>query len=187
MADNDLVLERIGRGDRDAVSRCIDKFGGLVWSIARRYLANEADAEEAVQEVFMEIWSSAGRYDPARCGEATFVGMIARRRVIDRLRKTSAEPQRGSLQDAGEVLSQDGQSMLEASAETRRVMGVIDGMKTEQRQVIHMSAWLGMSHAAIAERMAIPLGTVKSHLRRGLQTIRAQLGVAAHTANGEKT
>ena len=176
MAVEEALLERIGRGDRAAVGECIDKYSGLVWSLARRFIANEADAEEAVQEIFLELWARADRYDRRRSGEATYISMLARRRLIDQLRKSGREPDRAPLQDVEQTLSRDGHLALEASAETRRIMNIMDSMNPEQRQVVHMSAWLGMSHAAIAERTSMPLGTVKSHLRRGIMKIREQLG-----------
>ncbi len=182
LAAHEPLLTRIGRGDRAAVTQCIDKYSGLVWSLARRFIANEADAEEAVQEIFMEVWSTADRFDANRSGEATFVSMIARRRLIDRVRKTGREPGSEPLQDVEHLLTKDGHLALEASVETKRVMGVIETMKTEQRQVVHMSTWLGMSHGAIAERMNLPLGTVKSHLRRGLTRIREELGFGGDKA-----
>ena len=184
MAADDPLLERIAAGDRGAVAHCIDRYSGLVWSLARRFIANEADAEEAVQEVFMELWKTADRFDARRSAEATYVSMVARRRLIDRLRRSRARPDSEPLQDVEHLLARDGHVALEASAETSRVMRVIDAMAPEQKQVVHMSAWLGMSHAAIAERMMLPLGTVKSHLRRGLLRIREQLGETGSAAGG---
>src|SRR5512145_3131135 len=82
------ILERVARGDSKAVRECIDEFGGLVWAIARRMARTRADAEDAVQEIFVDVWKSAGRYDPSQGSEKVFVTTIARRRLIDRLRRT---------------------------------------------------------------------------------------------------
>ncbi len=169
MTESHSLLERIARGDRAAVALCIKQYSGLVWSLARRYIANEADAEEAVQDVFMELWSRAARFDAAKASEPTWVSLIARRRLIDRLRSEQREPDREPLANVEQQLTRDGQAAIEASAESRRVMDLIDRMNPEQRQVIRMSAWLGMSHAAIADRTKLPLGTVKNHLRRVAQ------------------
>ena len=173
------LLERIAGGDRNAVALCIDQYSGLVWSLARRFIANEADAEEAVQDVFMELWANASRFDASKAGEATWISMVARRRLIDRARRESRAPDSEPLSDVEHLLTRDGHAAIEASAETRLVMEVIESMNPEQMQVVRMSTWLGMTHAAIAERTNLPLGTVKSHLRRGLSRIREQLGVAA--------
>jgi RNA polymerase sigma-70 factor (ECF subfamily) len=177
-ATNPTLLERIAHGDKAAVAACIERYSGLVWSLARRFLANNADAEEAVQDVFMELWSNAASFDPARAAEATFVSMLARRRLIDRLRKHRREPERQDLANVEHLLSRDGQSAIEAHAESGRVLHVIEQMEPDQRQVLRMATWLGMTHAKIAEETGLPLGTVKSHLRRGLIRIREQLGIA---------
>lgn len=173
------TLERIASGDRRAVAECIDTYSGLVWSLARRFLANDADAEEAVQEIFMELWEKAGRFDRSVAGEATFISMVARRRLIDRRRKLDREPDAESLDAVEHALSEDGQRMLEASAEMHRVIDVIETLKPEQQEVINMASWLGMSHGAIAKQTGIPLGTVKSYVSRGLIRIREALGEPA--------
>jgi RNA polymerase sigma-70 factor (ECF subfamily) len=174
------LLERIATGDTTAVALCIERYSGLVWSLARRFISNRADAEEAVQDVFMELWSSADKFDSKQSSEATWISLIARRRLIDRARRNAREPDRAPLADIGRTLSTSGQAAIEANAESERVMKLIETMDPEQRRVIRMSAWLGMSHNAIAKETRLPLGTVKSHIRRGLTRIRAQLGVSAH-------
>lgn len=178
MNSDALLLQRIAAGDRAAVSECIDRYSGLVWSLARRFLAIEADAEEAVQDVFMELWTKADRFDPDKAAEATFVSMLARRRLIDRVRRERRSPDQTPLADVEHTLGQDGHAAIEASAESRRVLQAIERMAPDQRRVLRMATWLGMTHAAIAEETEIPLGTVKSHLRRGLSRIREQLGIA---------
>ncbi|MEM7053963.1 MAG: sigma-70 family RNA polymerase sigma factor [Pseudomonadota bacterium] len=179
MSTDDSLLERIASGERDAVALCIQRYSGLVWSLARRFIANEADAEEAVQDVFIELWANAKRFDAHKSGEATFVSLVARRRLIDRARREQRTPDSQPLAEAAHVLSQDGHAAIEASAETRRVMNVIEAMHPDQQQVVRMSTWLGMTHQAIADQTNLPLGTVKSHLRRGLIRIREQLGIVA--------
>ena len=87
------LLQRIAAGDPSAVEGCLAKYRGLVWSIARRFAGNYADAEDAVQEVFIELWRHAARFDPALASESTFIGTIARRRLIDRKRRQSSRPQ----------------------------------------------------------------------------------------------
>ena len=172
----DSLLHRIADGDQTAVADCIDTYSGLVWSLARRFLANEADAEEAVQEIFLELWEKADRYDAGVAAEVTFVSMLARRRLIDRRRKLANEPVAEPLDEIEHSLSEDTQGVLEASVEVERVADVIRTLKPEQQEVLNMASWLGMSHSAIAAQTGIPLGTVKSHVVRGLSTIRQVLG-----------
>ncbi len=147
-----------------------------MWSLACRFLPNEADAEEAVQEIFLELWEKADRFDPDVAAEATFVSMIARRRLIDRRRKLAKEPVAEPLDEVEVSLSEDAQGVLEANAEMERVIAALRTLKPEQQEVINMASWLGMSHGAIAEQTGIPLGTVKSYVTRGLGTIRQVLG-----------
>lgn len=175
--DGPELLERIAAGDRDAVGLCIERYSGLVWSLARRFLHDLADAEDAVQDVFIELWTNAHRFDPGRASEVTWISMMTRRRLIDRIRRERREPTRTSIADLDQVPSRDGRVAIEASAESRRVMQLIDAMAPDQREVIRMATWLGMTHMAIAQELKMPLGTVKSHLRRGLGRIREQLGM----------
>ncbi len=170
------LLQRIASGDQTAVAACIDSYSGLVWSLARRFLANEADAEEAVQEIFLELWEKADRYDAGVSAEVTFVSMIARRRLIDRRRKLANEPVAEPLDETEHAFGDDTLALLETNAELERVVAVIRTFKPEQQEVINMSSWLGMSHGAIAEQTGIPLGTVKSYVARGLNTICEVLG-----------
>ena len=74
----EAILQRISDGDRNAIQDCLDKYGGLVWSIARKMLRNSDDAEDAVQEIFVDIWKNAGRFDESKASETTFIAMIAR-------------------------------------------------------------------------------------------------------------
>ncbi len=175
----ETLLQRIAGGDRAAVAACIDTYSGLVWSLSRRFLQNEADAEEAVQEIFLELWEKAARFDPSVAGEVTFVSMIARRRLIDRRRKLDNEPVSEALDEIEHSLSDDAQGLLEANAELERVIDAIRTLKPEQQEVINMASWLGMSHGAIAEQTGIPLGTVKSYVARGLVKVREALGEPA--------
>ena len=83
----ETILQRIAAGDAAAVDDCLRQYGGLVWSLARRFSHDHAESEDAVQEVFLDVWKSAARFDEAMGSEATFITMIARRRLIDRRRK----------------------------------------------------------------------------------------------------
>lgn len=186
------LLQRIAQGDRQAASECIATYSGLVWTLARKTLPNEADAEEAVQEIFIQLWRQAGRFDPAIAGESTFVSMIARRRLIDRVRKEQRRPVSASLEAAeanNELtgLCEDGRETLEQSAEVSQVLALIETLEPKQREIIHLSSWLGLSHGDIARRTGLPLGTVKSHLRRGLMNVRERLGEAAEGTNRATT
>ena len=169
------MLQRIAAGDRAAVRSCMDAYGGLVWSLALRMSPTRQDAEDAVQEIFVNLVSSAARFDPNQASEATFVAMIARRRLIDRRR--SAERRREELRpmvDLEKEPSTDHERMihtLEAQAAAR----AIDRLPEDRRRVLRLAILDGLTHAQIARTTNLPLGTVKSHVRRGLEAVRGML------------
>jgi len=183
------ILLRIASGDRAAVQECIDKYGGLIWSLARRFSPTGPDAEDAVQEVFIDLWKSAGRFDESQSSETTFVAMIARRRLIDRLRRFERQPQIGSLADeAGERMAdprrrQDRES--EICSEAALAVRAMNTLRPEQQRVLRLAIYQGLTHKEIASATGIPLGTVKTHVRRGLLHIREALGIRIMNAAKE--
>jgi DNA-directed RNA polymerase specialized sigma24 family protein len=92
------ILQRVAAGDSSAVDDCLAQYGALVWSLARRHSPNYSDAEDAVQEAFLGIWQGAGRFDPEKGSETTFITMIVRRRLIDRHRKRGRQLETASLE-----------------------------------------------------------------------------------------
>jgi len=171
------LLEKIAQGDQAAVGECLDQYGDLVWSLARRFLGNSADIEDAVQEVFIEIWSNAGRYKPEIAKEVTFIATITRRRLIDRLRKNSRAP---DIQEFDEGIAQQNPEKTDLNlenVEVQNVVSILDQMPEEQREILTMSVYQGYSHSEIAEKLEMPLGTVKTRVRRGLMHIREQLEI----------
>lgn len=177
----DLLLPRIAAGDQSAVPECISRYGALIWSLARRRLASRQDAEDAVQEVFVDLWRSADRFDPLVSEEITFVAMIARRRVIDTLRRRTGLPQASAVEafSIAELADPAGDvsvgRRLELGEEAKLADEHLDQLKPEEQQVIRLSIYGDLSHASIAEHTGLPLGTVKSHIRRGLDSLRHKL------------
>ncbi|MGL4400220.1 MAG: RNA polymerase sigma factor, partial [Luteolibacter sp.] len=98
-----LILPRVAAGEAEAMGQCLSAFGGLVWSVVRRYLRNQTEAEDLVQEIFIEIWKKAASFNPAVASETTFVGLIARRRAIDHLRRQGRKPDFEPLSAAGSI------------------------------------------------------------------------------------
>jgi RNA polymerase sigma-70 factor (ECF subfamily) len=167
----DSLLARVGAGDKSAVRECLQRFGGLVWSLARRLSASPSDAEDAVQEIFVDLWRSASKYDPRAASEATFVAMIARRRLIDRLRSR----QRRREEPLGEGAEAIAEAPGETAAEAALAAKAIAQLRPEQQRVLLLATMHGLSHEEIAERTGLPLGTVKTHARRGLLRVREVL------------
>ncbi len=161
-----------------AVRECMDRYGGLVWHIARRWSRTQSDAEDATQEIFLDIWRSAGRYDPALGSEKVFITTIARRRLIDRLRRLRCEPPTDSLDSLGrDDWPADPGAGSDRCTEADQASAALATLPTPHREVMELGLLHGMSHAAIAARLGLPLGTVKSCMRRGLLRVRQQLQI----------
>jgi len=173
------VLQRIAAGDSAAVRECIDQYGALIWSIARRLSRTPSDAEDATQEIFLDIWRSAARFDASQGSDKVFIAMIARRRLIDRLRKTSAEPPMDPLECLESVSWTDSAPSSEVSMEAEQAARVLAELRPEQRQVLELGLVQGLSQSEIATRLQMPLGTVKSFMRRGLIRVREQMNIEA--------
>lgn len=154
---------------------CIDRYGGLVWSLARRFAAGDADAEDAVQEIFVNIWRSADRFDPGVASETTFVAMIARRRLIDRARSRGRQPASEVMTEATPVPMGAVSNPVEVSDEAQRAGRALERLTLDQQKVLRLSVYQGLSHEQIAQATGLPLGTVKTHIRRGLIRVREML------------
>ncbi len=173
---SDYLLQRVAAGDTQAVAACVDHFGGLVWSLARRLLGRPSDAEDAVQEVFIELWKNASKFDPTIASETTFVAMIARRRLIDRRRREARRPESESVALEDILIATDGeQANFELHDEAARAAAALEQLKPEQQSVLRLAVCHGWPHQLIADRLGLPLGTVKTHVRRGLIRIREEL------------
>lgn len=151
------------------------RYGGLVYALARRMCYSPNEVEDAVQEVFIAIWKSAGRFDASIAAEETFVGMVARRRLIDRRRRSIRRSVEQATEDFSYVpASRDetlGQTpdLSEEAALARRLLAEL---RPEQQKVLRLSIGQGMSHEQISALLDMPLGTVKTHVRRGLISLR---------------
>jgi RNA polymerase sigma-70 factor (ECF subfamily) len=167
------LLASVARGDANATRACLDRYGGLVWGIARRFFGASAEAEDAVQDAFMDLWRCAGRYDPNVSSEHVFVALIARRRFIDRKR-------RGARRLDTEPLAPDppaAPSTVEEVTEANLATRALDQLRPEQRQVLLLATCHGLSHEEISQSTGMPLGTVKAHARRGLIRVRELLSL----------
>jgi len=171
------ILKSIADGDKTAVQACLKTYGGLVWSLARRMLRNSDEAEDAVQEIFVDIWKNAAKFDPERSSETTFVAMIARRRLIDRIRFSQRRISTDSLEDVHAEPVDRSDKTMQISLEAGEASKALESLRPEQRQVLNLSIIQGMSHQEISDSTGMPLGTVKTHARRGLMQAREFLGL----------
>ena len=175
--ENPPLLVQIAAGVPAAVDDFVRTHGNTVWGLARRFCRSAEDAEDATQEILIEIWKSAERFDPASGSELTFVMTIARRRLIDRARRLGRRPPLELLQEAGDVAAAASPDRSEVDDEARKAMAALQQLRPEQRQVLELALAEGRTHQEIAQAVGIPLGTVKSHARRGLMRLRSMLGV----------
>jgi RNA polymerase sigma-70 factor (ECF subfamily) len=180
VSEGESILQRVARGDPAAVGDCAKEYGDLVWSLARRFL-RDADAEDAVQDIFIDLWGSAARFDPGVATETAFVATIARRRLIDRVRQRARRPKLTSLDDeeSGGAWEPAVQPHMEEESDAAVVAGVLEAMAPGYREILSLSLYEGYTHSEIAERLDLPIGTVKTRIRRGLIHIREQLGIDA--------
>lgn len=183
------VLERVATGDAAAAEEIVREFGPLVWSLALRLLGNRADAEDATQEIFVAIWQAAHKYQRGVASEKTFVAMIARRRLIDRRRRMA----RTVTEGAADVTLIDlastefGGCSLEHDEQVQRTVDALSQLRPEERGALQLSIREGWTHNQIAERLRIPVGTVKTHIRRGVQRVRDLLGETGDVRSGVST
>ena len=174
----DPILPLVAAGEAGAVEAFMDRYSGLVWALTRRMCADRHAAEDVVQDIFVDIWRHASRFDASMGSEATFVATITRRRLIDALRKRKRQLAGVSVDESGGVVAVErgdaaGQPMLSEEAAVARQ--VLSELSEDQQRVLQLSIFHGQSHERIAEATGLPLGTVKTHARRGLIRVREAL------------
>lgn len=174
---SNTVLNRIAQGDKAAVDECLKNYGGLVWSLARRMLNNKDEAEDAAQEIFIDIWKNAARFDETLSSETTFIAMIARRRLIDRIRKYKKRVNADSLEEVTVEPQSSVHRDIQLNVEAKQAAEAMTSLRPQERKILQLSIFQGLSHSEISSATGMPLGTVKTHARRGLSQVRKLLGL----------
>jgi RNA polymerase sigma-70 factor, ECF subfamily len=165
----------------EALGELYDRHAPGLLALARRVLAHTADtadAEEVLQEVFLHVWNNAGRYDPARSSVSTWLVLITRSRAIDRLRNRKVVErvhEAAHLEDPGDHASSEGLESVFIRERRERVKSELDKLPPEQRQVLEMAFYEGLSQAEIAGRADLPLGTVKTRTLLAMKKLRSAL------------
>jgi RNA polymerase sigma factor (sigma-70 family) len=172
------LLQRVAAGDRIAVEHLIARYGGLIVTLARTFSSNPWDVEDAVQDVLLRLWQMVPRFDETAGCEATFVTMIARQRLIGRYRKGRRHPKSLSWSEKC-ALSTGKSNAVDLRDEVAQISRAMETLCVERQRVLRLAFWEGLSHAEIADRLTLPLGTVKTHARRGLIRIRELLSLSA--------
>jgi RNA polymerase sigma-70 factor (ECF subfamily) len=175
--DPETSIAKVAAGDQAAFSSLYDELAPTVFGVVRRVLRDPSQAEEVTQEVFVEIWRLAARFDPQRGSVRTWAVTIAHRRAVDRVRSEQAHRDRQfrSALD-GDVEGAPDDHALEKE-ERERAKAALDELSPVQRQALEMAFYEGLTHVQIAERLDIALGTVKTRIRDGLIRLRAVMGV----------
>jgi RNA polymerase sigma-70 factor, ECF subfamily len=173
------LLQRAGRGDQAAFESVYDQLAGPVYGLVRKVLRDEAQSQEVTQEVLLEVWRTASRFDPSRGAAAAWVLTIAHRRAVDRVRSEAAaadRERRVALPDSPPP--DDPADSVADSLEAERVRRCLDGLTELQRQSITLAYYGGYTYAQVAKGLNVTLSTVKARIRGGLIRLRDCLGVA---------
>ena len=156
-----------------------DRVARAVFGLVLRVLRDTAQSEEVAQEALLEVWRTAGRFDPARGAPLAWVMTIAHRRAVDRVRseRAAAEREARAASAADPPAADEVAEAVESSLEAERVRRCLDGLSGPQRESITLAYYSGLSYPQVASMLGVALGTVKSRIRDGLRRLRDCLGV----------
>jgi RNA polymerase sigma factor (sigma-70 family) len=174
--DESQWISRIAQQDQLALSQLYDRYAQIIYSIAYRSLQSAEESEELVMDVFAQVWKTADRYDPAKARVDTWLFMMTRSRVCDRLR---SRQRRTKVTDAlitfDQVPTITESPSAEISEQRSVILSALGTLPIEQRQVLELSYYGGFSHREIAEQTGLAVGTVKTRIRLGLDKLRSAL------------
>lgn len=177
----DDCLVRAARGDEDAFATAYDQLAPSVYGVARRVVRDPSMAEDVTQEVFLDVWRTASRFDPKLASAKTWVLTIAHRRAVDRVRSVQSATDRErrvasteQVRDYDEVVD-----AVETRLDAQQVRHCLRALTDLQREAVSLAYYGGNTYAQVATLLEVPLGTVKTRLRDGLIRLRDCLGVAA--------
>jgi RNA polymerase sigma-70 factor, ECF subfamily len=176
------MIERIGRGDQSAFSALYDRLSRPLYSLALRMLGDAGDAQDALQDVFLQIWSRAATYNPEQSTVFSWTVLLTRSRVIDRLRArkrrlrvvdSATDDEDADVADASTI--ETAADTADRNDEAARVRSVLNNLPLEQREAIELAFFGDLTHHEIAVQLGEPLGTIKARIRRGLLKLRERL------------
>ncbi len=175
------LVRLVASQDREAFSELYDRCSSLVFSLAMRMLRERSDAEDLLQEVFVQVWRQAANYDEQRGSPEAWIVNIARSRAIDKLRSIRRREQSFVLtDDPGQVEADANVESAVADSETKLTMSsALANLPEAQRRVLELAYFDGLTQTEIAQRLSEPLGTVKTRMRAGIQRLRDALKAQA--------
>jgi len=172
------LMARVARGDEAAFAALYDELAPRVFGLCRRIVRDPAQAEEVAQEALVEVWRTAGRYDPAKGSAASWVLTIAHRRAVDRVRSEQASTDRERRLATEEVPYDDVVEQATARLERQQVRRCLQDLTDLQREAITLAYYKGYSYREVADLLGAGLPTVKTRMRDGLIRLRDCLGVS---------
>lgn len=171
------LLPSIARGDEGAYEALYDQVSGWVFGIVRKVLRDPAQSEEVMQEVLLDVWRTAARFDPALGSGASWVMTLAHRRAVDRVRSERSHASR-ELRSASAVIDYDDVTeTVQANLDRERVQHCLTSLTQLQRECVHLAYYGGYTYREVAELLGVPAGTVKTRMRDGLIRLRDCMGV----------
>jgi RNA polymerase sigma-70 factor (ECF subfamily) len=175
------LLARVAKRERAALEQLYDRYSNIIYATAMKFLKEDADAQDVVQDVFIQIWDKAKLYDPAKGKPLTWALTLTRNRSIDRIRAIQRRTrlrddfEKETVVDESEGV-REALSGVDASEKSQILRDAVGRLSPEQRNVIELAFFSGFTQSEIADRLGEPLGTIKARARRGLMKLKEILG-----------
>ena len=175
------LLGRVAQGDQQAFADLYDRTASRVFGLVKRLLRDHAQSEEVTQEIFLEIWQTATRYDPGKGGAMSWMLTMTHRRAVDRVRASQSSRDRDTrigIRDFAPEFDSVAEN-VEIQIESERVKEAMKRLTELQRQAVSLAYFGGYSHNEVSQMLKVPIGTVKTRLRDGMIRLRDELGVVS--------
>src|SRR5438270_5592039 len=166
------LMSRIRAGDEDALAALHDRYAQVVYSVALRVLGETTQAEDILQEIFLQLWRNPQTFDSSRGSLGAWLAVIARHRAIDYLRRRRPET---DIEDVVVAVDSNLEQVAERNIAIGKVRAAVEKLPPEQRKPLEMAFFQGLTHSEIAEKTGEPLGTIKTRIRAALLALRKVL------------